>query len=149
MRNLKLYIRDFLDAYARITTGITLICAISVSLADNSSEWMLYRNIMWQVLATAAVTALVTVVCLPCTLAERTVSKRESVIRFVLHYLLINASAMFMGYKFLWFSLKPQAVALMAIGILFVYIFVALITYINDKQYADEINVALKKHKKK
>ena len=75
MKGVSRFIKDFIDSFTRITTGITLVCAISLSLSD-VRDFSLYSSVLWQVLAAGAATGLITAVCLPCTLGDRDVSKK-------------------------------------------------------------------------
>ncbi|MGN0622577.1 MAG: hypothetical protein ACI4JA_01355 [Oscillospiraceae bacterium] len=70
MNNLKKHIKDFIDTFTKITTGITIVCAICLEIS-NADEWKGLNHVLVQVIAAGAVTALITVLCLPCTLGER------------------------------------------------------------------------------
>ena len=144
--NVSKFIKDFIDSFTRITTGITLVCAVCMTLSD-IKEFNMYSSVLWQVLAAGAVTALITSVCLPCTMAEREASKKEYLIRLSIHYVLINICILLMGYKFRWFEPNLPSCIMMAISVLAVYIFTAITTYVSDKKYSDEINAALKRFK--
>lgn len=148
MKGVSRFIKDFIDSFTRITTGITLVCAISLSLSD-VRDFSLYSSVLWQVLAAGAATGLITAVCLPCTLGDRDVSKKEYIIRYSVHYILINICIMLMGYKFHWFELSVLSCIVMALSILAVYIFTAVSSYISDKKYSEEINDALKRFREK
>lgn len=144
---MKMFIKDFIDCFTRITTGITIVCALFLTLTEGVEHWEGLKYILWQVLAAAAVTALWTVLCIPCKMSEREVSKKEYFIRYAVHYFLINATIFIMGHEFGWFVLNLPSCIGMAISILMVYIFTAVSTYVSDKSYANEINDALKRFK--
>lgn len=146
MNNLKKHIKHFIDAFTKITTGITIVCAIFLEIS-NADEWKGLDHVLVQVIAAGAATALITVLCLPCTLNEREASKRECIIRYSVHYILINLCILTMGYRFGWFQLTLPSVIMMAVSVLFVYIFTTVTNYLSYKRYADEINDALKRFK--
>ena len=143
MKGVSRFIKDFIDSFTRITTGITLVCAISLSLSD-VRDFSLYSSVLWQVLAAGAATGLITAVCLPCTLGDRDVSKKEYIIRYSVHYILINICIMLMGYKFHWFELSVLSCIVMALSIWRFTYLQSVSSYISDKKYSKRSTMRLK-----
>ena len=64
-------------------------------------------------------------------------------------FLYTNAVVFLAGFVFEWYDLaRPMMLVAMFLTILFVYIVVTIITYMLDKQSADEINKRLSARRK-
>lgn len=130
----------FISMFTRVTTGTTIACAVMLALSD-IEVWTV--NVLWHILIVGAVTALITVVVIP----DREYSRREGLIRFIIHYLLISATVLVCGWLFEWYVPNLPSCAVMMICITAVYAFTYFSSLLSSKRTADEINRALEKRR--
>ena len=90
-----------------------------------------------------------TLMALFCALGEviimesetRSRSKKETLIRFLCHYIYINTVVIFLGIRVGWFSLVNYIeIVVLAIMIAVIYLINILISYYKDKNLADKMN---------
>ena len=133
-------IQYFISMFTKITTGTLLICAILITL-NGIEIWT--TMILWQILAVSLATSFITVILLP----ERELSKKESIIRYILHYIMITAIILLAGWLFDWYSITLLGFIFMIISVGAVYGFTALTNWLSCKHYADELNKILEQRR--
>lgn len=133
-------IQYFVSMFTKITTGTLLICAILITL-NGIEIWT--TMILWQILAVGLATSFITVILLP----ERELSKKESIIRYILHYIMITAIILLAGWLFDWYSITLLGFIFMIISVGAVYVFTALTTWLSCKHSADELNKILEQRR--
>lgn len=133
-------IQYFISMFTKITTGTLLICAILITL-NGIEIWT--TMILWQILAVSLATSFITVILLP----ERELSKKESIIRYILHYIMITAIILLAGWLFDWYSITLLGFIFMIISVGAVYGFTALTTWLSCKHSADELNKILEQRR--
>lgn len=129
-------IKRFFNHFTTITTGTVIVCAINM-IINNIDVWE--ADILWHILIVGASTGIITAL----SFTDRKISKIQSIVRYIIHYILINVCVLFLGYTFGWYSLSFKGCLLMIGSIFMVYVFVFIITYVNEKKVANEINKAL------
>ena len=132
----------FINMFTKITTGTLLICAVILTL--NGIE-MWTTRVLWHIILVGLVTSLITMLALP----DKEYSKREGVIRYILHYVLITAAVLFFGNLFGWYNFTLPGCLIMCAAIAAVYGFTWLTTWLSRKRSADELNRALEKRREK
>ncbi|MGN1136038.1 MAG: DUF3021 family protein [Oscillospiraceae bacterium] len=137
------FIREFIKYFSYISTGTLLICAVDFALFGSGDS--LPATLLPEMLAISTSAALATAVCLP----ERDMSKREAIIRYIVHYLLLNPVIISLGISFGWVSFSIGGVVLMAVSILVVYGFTLMFNYMGSKNVADELNKKIKERTEK
>ncbi len=133
-------IQYLISMFTKITTGTLLICAILITL-NGIEIWT--TMILWQILAVSLATSFITVILLP----ERELSKKESIIRYILHYIMITAIILLAGWLFDWYSITLLGFIFMIISVGAVYGFTALTTWLSCKHSADELNKILEQRR--
>lgn len=132
----------FINMFTRITTGTLLICAVLLTLNDIE---MWTTKVLWHIAIVGLVTSLITVMVLP----DKDYSKREGIIRNILHYVLITAAVLFFGSLFGWYDITLPGCLLMCGAVAMVYGFTWVTTWFSRKRSADELNRALEKRRSK
>lgn len=131
----------FINMFTKITTGTLLICAVITTL-NGIKVWE--TAVLWQIAAIGLATSAVTLIVLP----DREFSRRENIIRYIVHYILISAIILAAGWKFGWYDATPVGCISMLISIAAVYGFTYLSNRISGKRSADELNKALERRRK-
>lgn len=133
-------IQYFVSMFTKITTGTLLICAILITLND-VKIWT--TMILWQILAIGLITSFVTIILLP----EREFSPKESIIRYILHYIMITVIILIAGWWFNWYNITLLGFIFMIISVAAVYGFTALTNWLSCKHSADELNKILEQRR--
>ncbi len=133
-------LQQFISMFTKITTGTLLICALIITL-NGIESWT--TMVLWQIPAVGLITALATVLLLP----DREYSRREGIVRYILHYLVITAIILFAGWWFGWYDFTLIGCISMVGSITAVYGFTSLTTWLSSKRSADELNRALEKRR--
>ncbi len=126
----------FVSFFTKITTGILLICCLGFKA---SGVEQCTTDTLWQVPLLGLITSVISVVVL----ADKDCSRKEAIIRFVVHYVLISASVLVLGALFGWYKPSVLGCAVMLLYIAAVYGFSYGSNYISEKRSADELNKAL------
>lgn len=120
-----------------ITVGALFVTSISDLIEGNK---MIPAELPWLILLTGIITALPSF--LFCFKKEP--SKRQFLVRCVLHFFVIEAIVMFEGRLFGWYSEFLGGIILFCM-VLFVYILVWTYSYFVNRTLANDINCALKR----
>lgn len=134
-------IRMFLDAFGKITTGVIIAATIFITVFGGKN-CEISIHILWQVLAVSAFCSL-GILMFPSH-SEKELSKRGMLIRKTVYFIYVNILVLGAGGQFGWFSFQSwKMVLFMELLIIGVYIFVNLITYMNDYAIARSMNEKL------
>lgn len=133
-------IQYFVSMFTKITTGTLIICAVLITL---NGIKILTTMILWQILVVGLATSFITVILLP----EHEFSKRESIIRYTLHYIMITAIILLAGWLFDWYSITLLGFIFMIISVAIVYGFTVLTHWLSCKRSADELNKILEQRR--
>lgn len=128
--------KEFLKFFLYITTGITIITAISYSFYDAES---LPANTLWYIVGSGAVSSFVTVLFAPKSMENM----KKFVTKTILHYLALCVVIASFGIKIGWFSASVLGVvtAFVDVGLVYAIVFVSF--YITDVRQAQKINEKL------
>ena len=80
---------------------------------------------------------------------DETVSRRESLLRYIIHIIFLVAVVLIGGYFLGWYTLGIGGILIMVISIAFVYAFTFFMIYYNSKKTADEVNKKIKERTEK
>lgn len=129
-------LRRFVSFFTKITTGILLICCLGYKA---SGVEQCTTDTLWQIPLLGLITSVISVVII----TDKDCSRKEAIIRFAVHYVLISASVLVLGAWFGWY--KPTFIGcfVMMLYIAAVYGFSYGTNYISEKRSADELNKAL------
>ena len=130
-------IRDFLQNFITITTGILLITAISFTIESENPT----VATLWQILLAAGLTALATTVFFP----DENASPRRICIGLTLHIISLCAIMIPCGRWFGWIGAGFLPALTMVGYVLLVYAFTAATTYLISKKEAAQMNAQLQK----
>ena len=134
-----------LPLFVQITTGILIICAINYSVWGNGE---LPANILWQIVLSGAVTAVITEIVM--SLPEPENKKKRFVLYTALHYVVYCIVMSVIGMLFDWVSKTVLGVLLMCLSVAAVYAFTMAVTYFTSKRDADDLTKLIRsKYRKK
>ena len=80
---------------------------------------------------------------------DETVSRRESLLRYIIHIIFLVAVVLIGGYILGWYTPGIGGILIMVISIAFVYAFTFFMIYYNSKKTADEVNKKIKERTEK
>lgn len=129
-------LKSFISYFTKITTGTILICCIAMKMSG-VEVWT--TDVLWHIPLLGLVTSLITIAALP----DRDYSKREGIIRYAVHFVLLSAAVLIMAAMFDWYTPSVFGCAVMELYIAAVYAFTYVTRYISSKRSADELNKAL------
>lgn len=135
-------LQHFINMFTKISTGTLIVCAFMLTISE-VRVWT--TAVLWHILIVGAISSVITMIVLP----DREFSRREGLIRFIIHYVLISAEVMFFGWQFGWYVPNVPSCAAMLLCIFVVYLFTYVSTWISSKRTADEMNHALEKRRGK
>lgn len=127
------YVKAFISYFTAITT--TVLALVGMLYAIDSTEF-LSKALPFQILITAAATALVTTLIL----CREIRSRKQFLLLSALHYALLCGTMIGLGIWFRWMESSFVGIVKMAAYVAVVYVFVFLITYFSGKREADAIN---------
>lgn len=133
-------IKDFISYFTKITTGALLICCVAIK-ANNVEMWT--TDILWHIPLLGLVTSLITMAAIP----DRDFSKREGIIRYAVHFVLLSASVLTLAALFGWYTPSVSGCAVMELYVAAVYVFTYVTRYFSSKKSADELNEALERRR--
>lgn len=136
------YLQYFIGLFTKVTTGVTIVCAVILKILGVE---MWTSDILWQILLCGAVTTLLSMALLP----DRDFSRREWVVRYCIHFVLVSAFILTAGAAFGWYVPTFLGCLCMMVSIGVVYAFSVVTTYIGSRRSADELNSALKERKRR
>lgn len=138
------YFQIMLELFYKITTGITCITAIYITIFWGADSQMSGTKLLWQILLTAALCALVGVLYED---AEK-ISKKGMLVRIGVGFIYVNIVVLCCGTVFEWFYPTDWKMFLgMEVSIIAVFIAVVALSYFSGRKTAEQINARLKERK--
>lgn len=140
---MKAFIQKMIQSFFIIATGSLASTAIFITLIDPHAT--LDVIILWQILAIALLTTPLSFIFY----AHREFSKKEALIRQVIHYIILNIVLVGCAYLFDWFSIRTPKNLLLFIGLIFiVYLSANYFCFTGDKKEANKLNEKIKQYQK-
>ena len=134
------FIRGFISYFTTITTTVLALIGI-IAVFEGAEHFSKYMPL--QILITGAATALITALIM----CREIRSRKQLLFLFALHYVLLCGAMTGLGMWFNWMERSFVGVALMALYVAVVYVFVFFITYLLGKREANAINRVLRERK--
>ena len=128
----------FFKWFFYITTCVVFICAANVQISGGDT---VPAKMLWEILLSGLVTALVTMVFLP----DLKDSGRLGVLKYAAHFVSLCVVMILCGCWFGWMDFNFSGIVMMVLSVAVVYFLVFLAAYLLDRKQADEINQRLKK----
>lgn len=126
-------LKNFLQWFVYITTGILIVTAVSFTVLDDDT---MPTVTLWQVLLAGFLTSGVTTLFAP----DECATKRSFFIRIFAHYLCICAVMVICGTWYGWMHLNLSGIVMMCVDVALVYgITMGLYCFLEIKN-ADELN---------
>ena len=123
----------------------SLFAAAVLTASGGSTDGRIPASLLWQL----------PLVSLPCAVStliypwNRTMSRKEFIVRVILHYLLINLFVLGGGSYFGWFDIhEPISLLLMAASVAVVFAVISIYSWKKGRQEADQLNHRLKGYRK-
>lgn len=141
--------RSILNTFAYITTGVVFGAAVFISIFEGNST--ISVDILWEILGISFLSSMGNFIYYSNN-EERysTWTKRQLMIRTILHYLYINAIVLGSGLAFHWFYwYRIDMMAVMIAIILVVFALIWSINFFHDKKLAIQLNEKLMEHYQK
>lgn len=129
-------IQIFIQCFTSVTTGILAVTAVTYSLQGAAPSDLT----LWQILLSAALCALATVLFFP----EENAGRLRTRLGLGLHFVSLCVIMVLCGRWFGWISTHGEA-ALMVLYVILVYGFTVGVSYLQSKQQTDEMNRRLRK----
>lgn len=134
------YLQYFIGLFTKVTTGVIIVCAVVLKVLG-IEQWT--SDILWQIPLCGAVTTFLSMAILP----DRDFSRRQWIVRYCIHFVLVSAFILTVGALFGWYVPTLTGCLCMMASIAAVYAFSVATTYIGSRRSADELNNALKHRK--
>ena len=136
------YITEIIRYFTFITTGIVILFIVLMLIKGNDC---ILLSTLIKIPCAALATSIVTVIFYP----TETQSKKEYILKVLLHYLVLCIVMTIFGVLAEWISFNFIGIMIMVISTAAVYIFTYTITFLRSKNDADELNMALKNKRSK
>ena len=136
------YITEIIRYFTFITTGIVILFIVLMLIKGNDC---ILLSTLIKIPCAALATSIVTVILYP----TETQSKKEYILKVLLHYLVLCIVMTIFGVLAEWISFNFIGIMIMVISTAAVYIFTYTITFLCSKNDADELNMALKNKRSK
>lgn len=135
-------IKNLINVFSKIT-----ICVLVASATYITTFWgwnaQIGVQILWQILVVSAVCS-IPILMYPRD-GEKELSKKGMIVRQILYFIYVNIAVLGLGRLFGWFYFtNMKMLAFMEALIVFVYVAVNLIIYINERMVAENLNRRLK-----
>lgn len=130
-------IRKFVESFVCITTGVLILAALS--FAEHPEA--LTADTLWQILLSAGLCALATVLFFP----NEDASRMRILVGIGLHFVSLCAIMIPCGRWFGWMGPGLWDAAIMVLDVVLIYGFTVGISYIIDKRQCAVLNEQLKK----
>lgn len=135
-------IKNLINVFSKIT-----ICVLVASATYITAFWgwnaQISVQILWQILVVSAVCS-IPILIYPRD-GEKELSKKGMIVRQILYFIYVNIAVLGLGRLFGWFCFtNMKMLAFMEALIVFVYVAVNLIIYINERMVAENLNRRLK-----
>ena len=128
---------EFVKWFFYITTCVVFVCAANMEISGTET---INVNVLWQILLSGFITALLTVILRPFEYGI----ERAYIIRIIIHYIVLCVVMIILGCEFEWMSLNLAGIIMMVVSVAVVYLLVYCAGYWIDKKQADAINQKLK-----
>jgi hypothetical protein len=132
------YIKSYISFFTAIATAILVI--VTIDAAINSYE-SFTQYLPLEILVASALTALITTIIL----CREIKTRKQFLILFLVHFLLLCAAMIGLGLLFGWMDASFGNILCMIFYVALVYVIVFAIKYILAKKEADELNESLNK----
>ena len=135
-------IKNLINVFSKIT-----ICVLVASATYITAFWgwnaQISVQILWQILVVFAVCS-IPILMYPRD-GEKELSKKGMIVQQILYFIYVNIAVLGLGRLFGWFYFtNMKMLAFMEALIVFVYVAVNLIIYINERMVAENLNRRLK-----
>ena len=128
---------EFVKWFLYITTSVLFVCAANMEISGTET---INSNVLWQILLSGFITALITVFLRPLEYGNGI----GSIIRIIIHYIILCVVMIIFGCQVGWMSFNIAGIVMMTVSVAVVYLLVYCAGYWIDKKNADEINRKLK-----
>jgi uncharacterized membrane protein len=132
------YVKNYISFFTAIATAILIIVTIDGAINSYDS---VPKYLPLEILAASALTALITTIIL----CREIKTRKQFLISFLVHFLLLCVAMIGLGLLFGWISATFGSIICMIFYVALVYVIVFAINYILAKKEADELNEALNK----
>lgn len=129
---------EFIKWFFYITTCVLFVCAANVQISGDNT---VPAHMLWQILLSGFVTALVTVVFRP----DLKDNGWIGILKYVAHFFSLCVIMILCGCWFGWMDFDLSGIVMMVLSVAVVYFLVFAAVYWLDRKQADEINQRLKK----
>lgn len=122
-------------------TAWSLFAAVAMTVL-NGGDGMVPASILWQIPVLSFLGALSSLIY-PW---DRSMTRKEFVIRIAIHYLIMNGIVLGGGSLFGWFDIhEPLQVAMMALSVAIIFFIISLYSWTKGNREAQKLNQRLKK----
>lgn len=134
-------IKDFVQWFVYITSGILIVCAVNFSLYGDGT---IPCYTLWEILLSAFLTTFVTVLLMP----DGKTGIKHMILGRMFHYICLSVVMIGCGTLFGWMNINIEGIVMMLVSVGCVYLFSFGIGYLLDKKIADDVNRALQERRK-
>ena len=121
-------------------TAWSLLASVVMTLISKSD--MIPASLLWQIPVLSFLGALSSLIY-PW---DRSMTRKEFVIRIAIHYLIMNGIVLGGGSLFGWFDIhEPLQVAMMALSVAIIFFIISLYSWTKGNREAQKLNQCLKK----
>lgn len=121
-------------------TAWSLLASVVMTLISKSD--MIPASLLWQIPVLSFLGALSSLIY-PW---DRSMTRKEFVIRIAIHYLIMNGIVLGGGSLFGWFDIhEPLQVAMMALSVAIIFFIISLYSWTKGNREAQKLNQRLKK----
>lgn len=121
-------------------TAWSLLASVVMTLISKSD--MIPSSLLWQIPLLSFLGALSSLIY-PW---DRSMTRKEFVIRIAIHYLIMNGIVLGGGSLFGWFDIhEPLQVAMMALSVAIIFFIISLYSWTKGNREAQKLNQCLKK----
>ena len=136
-------LKNLIDIFGKITAGVLLAAALFITIFWGTAE-KISVMILWQILIVSAVCS-IPVLLFPADTGKE-LSKKGMFVRQFIYFLFVNVAVLGLGRLFDWFEFQNLSmVVVMEALIIAVYAFVNVVSYLNDRAVAQNMNERLRR----
>jgi len=134
---IKKFLISLLHYFVDITTAVLITAAIFLTIAGKQVSCYT----LWEILLSGIITAVPSTVLLYLD----TKSVRLSVTLWLIHFLLIYLTTLFLLKTFGWCDITPVSAGFSFLAVVFIYLFTGFVHYLSDRKNTVWMNQQLKK----
>ena len=136
-------IKSMFQVFIYVTAGNTIGAAIYITLFSRKDQFS--YQLLWQIIGIAAVCALSNLIFM----SKYELSKKQIILRYVIHYIYINIVVIGGAVLFRWIN-QGETVNIVFMFVLVAVIYACIITLISrhDFKIAEDLNEKLSKYNK-